>query len=415
MINKVYGHSSFVKDQEIANAGKALEEAIKTVATSGEATRGASGPLSSLLIDSDTIICASWLLLFERTMTSLALKGAFNTDEGAAAVRAAQQLKNRIEAACQRVLNNTPPPGVHGVTGEGGITSPSGCPECDDEKEAADRAESQLDRAKLRAARATANTDFAYELAGTQPEAYGQFFLSTPQELEREQEPREADLERAQRIYDTARNAYLDCLEACHKRIREQYGYFERNKKALIATAAAVVATTAFVAGGGGTPTASTATPPPQPVAAPAGPTSTAPVVSTPAPTPVTLMQLIVGRWICAACRTLDDADRHELTLRFCAQLIAAFQLLANSPLRIEHPAPWVTVTGELDEATGTYRATGVGPVSGFSNVSSTVTANFQRNGDSVTAVDLTVTLGENGVFPGRRPVTYSVRLTKTP
>jgi hypothetical protein len=56
-----------------------------------------------------------------------------------------------------------------------------------------------------------------------------------------------------------------------------------------------------------------------------------------------------------------------------------------------------------------------MGSVSGFSNVSSTVTATFQRTGDAVTAVDLTVTLGENGVFPGGRPVAYAVRLTKNP
>lgn len=82
---------------------------------------------------------------------------------------------------------------------------------------------------------------------------------------------------------------------------------------------------------------------------------------------------------------------------------------------RIEHPAPWVTVTGELDETTGAYRATGTGRVGSFSNVSSAVVGTFQRSGDTVTAVDLTVTLGENGVFPGGRPVSYSVRLRKAP
>jgi cell shape-determining protein MreC len=47
--------------------------------------------------------------------------------------------------------------------------------------------------------------------------------------------------------------------------------------------------------------------------------------------------------------------------------------------------------------------------------VSSTVVGTFQRTGDTVSAVDLTVTLGENGVFPGGRPVSYVVRLRKTP
>ena len=109
----------------------------------------------------------------------------------------------------------------------------------------------------------------------------------------------------------------------------------------------------------------------------------------------------------------MQDVDRHELVLRFCIQLINAFVLTLNSPLRVAHPAPWVTTDGDYNESSRTYAGTGTGPVGSFQGVSSRVQATFQQSGDSITGADLVVTLGENGVFPGGRPVTYSVRLTK--
>lgn len=406
-------------DPQITNASNALEEALKTWATSGESTRGATGAIGALIIESDNLMCNAWMTSFYTAMTQMSTSAAFS-DAGTAVLQAMNRLRSLIEAACEKALKGSRTIGVIGG-GEGGVVDgpaglvPNTCPDCPYEKNAVEIADYRLASAQYRAARAAARTDWAYELAGTRPEVYGQFFVSKPQELEREQEAAEAAVEKAQAALDRAKRAYDACIAAC----RKHAGFFDRNRKAVLATAAALVATTVFVAGGGGTPTTLVSTPPvQQPVATTpaAPPPTTTPVVSAPpAPAPATLLSLILGRWICAACRAINDPDRHENTLRFCVQLIAAFQLLANSPLRIEHPAPWVTVTGELDETSGSYRATGVGSVSGFSNVSSTVTASFQRSGDTVTAVDLTVTLGENGVFPGGRPVTYSVRLTKTP
>lgn len=418
MAGKKFADSNSVADQEIVNASRALEEAIKTYATSGESTRGATGPLSSLLIESDTIICASWLIAFDRTMTTLAVQGAFNTAAGAELMRAMQNLKNRVEAACQRVLNNTEPPGVHGPTGEGN-TPPSPCPECEDEKQAYENAQYAFDRAEFELQRATLRAQFVFEMWSAGHRSLGMGIVSTPEEAERDVTAKEKAAATAQKIRDTVHRLYLECLEACHKAARDQFGFFDSTRnKVLVATAAVLVATATISGGGGGTPAAFVSTPTPAPVAQ--APTVT-PVVNTPpspappAPTPATLLSLIVGQWACAACQPINDADRHELTLRFCAQLVALFQLTANSPMRIDHPAPWVTVSGELDETTGAYRATGTSRVATFANVSSTVTGTFQRSGDTVSAVDLTVTLGENGAFPGGRPVTYAVRLAKRP
>ena len=83
-----------------------------------------------------------------------------------------------------------------------------------------------------------------------------------------------------------------------------------------------------------------------------------------------------------------------------------------NSPLRIAHPDPWITVSGEFNEATLTYLGTGVGSYKGIPNVSSRVQATFFRTGDSINTAELIVTFGENGGLPGR-PVTYRIGITR--
>ena len=402
-------------DPQITNASNALEEALKTWVTSGESTRGATGAIGALLIESDNLMCNAWMTSFYTAMTQMSTSAA-TSDAGTAVLQAMNRLRGLIEAACEKALKGSRTTGVIGG-GEGDVADapaglvPNTCPDCPYEKNAVEMADYRLASAQYQAARAKARTDWAYSLASTRPEVYGQFFVSKPQELERDQEAAEAAVEEAQAALNAAKAALDACLAAC----RKQAGFFDNKRVLYVAAAAASIATVALI--GGGTPTTLASTPAPAPVATTPAPQQTPPVVTTPAPAPApaTLLSLVIGRWICAACSVINDADRHENTLRFCAQLVAIFQLLANSPLRIEHPAPWVTVNGDLDEATGTYRATGMGSVSGFSNVSSTVTANFQRTGDTVTGVTLTVTLGENGVFPGGRPVSYSVRLTKQP
>ena len=104
MAGKKFGNGYVERDQQIINGVKAVEEVLKGLATKGETVRGGTGALSSLLVESDTIICASWLFAFERTMTDMAVNGAFNSDGGAELFRAMQNLKNRVEVACQGVL-----------------------------------------------------------------------------------------------------------------------------------------------------------------------------------------------------------------------------------------------------------------------------------------------------------------------
>lgn len=404
--------------EQLETAMNAVEEALKTYLTKGESARGATGAIGELLLKSEDLICNMWMITFERVMSDLSTGGALNSDEGTALVQALNRLRSRIEEECDKAINGRRRIGVI-RSGEGDLEGGSGlvpntCPNCPYERQALADAEARLELAQWRAARARARTTYLAHLWAANHKAMTQLGEETVEESQQVEQRRSREVTEAQAAVNTARAALIKCTEACHKQLRDQYGFFDRNKKVLITAAAAAIASVALV-GGGGTPTALVSQPSPPPVVNTAPTANTTPVVSSPTPAPPTLLSLIVGRWICTACRPVNDPDRHENTLRFCVQLIAAFQLLANSPLRIEHPAPWVAVSGELDEASGTYRATGQGPVSGFSNVSSTVAATFQRSGDTVNAVDLTVTLGENGVFPGGRPVTYSVRLTKTP
>src|SRR5262245_35217091 len=51
-------------DPEVVNAAQAAEEALKAAATKGEATRGATGSIGTLLTDSDTLICSAWIVSF---------------------------------------------------------------------------------------------------------------------------------------------------------------------------------------------------------------------------------------------------------------------------------------------------------------------------------------------------------------
>lgn len=415
----VAGEFGFEVNDQVSNAVRAVEDVLKAYRTGGESVRGASGPLASLLINSGKLICNTWMMNFHSAMTQLASEGALNSPEGTEVIMALNRLKSRVEEECNKAMNGGPRIGVIGG-GEGSEPTnelvPNTCPNCPYELRAREIAKWRLAAAQYRAERARERTSLLAQMWLANAAAMRRLQEETIEEAERFEARMADEFGKAREALAAAEKAYIDCIEACHKQLRDQYGFLDRHKKVLIIGAAAAIASVALIGGGGGTPTTLVSTPPAQPVATtPVTPPANTPVVSSPPPTPQTLLALIVGRWVCAACRVLNDPDRHENTLRFCAQMIAIFQLLANSPLRIEHPAPWVTVSGELDESTGTYRATGTGRVGGFSNVSSTVTATFQRTGDSVNAVDLTVTLGENGVFPGGRPVTYSVRLTKAP
>ena len=405
--------------EQMENASNALEEALKTWVTKGESTRGATGAVGELLLNSDKLICSGWMIAFYTAMNHMS--GAALSDEGAAVLQAMNRLKSAVEAACEKALNG--PRRRLNTTGGGGEEGaesttelqPNTCPDCPYEQQALEAAQWRLEGAQFRAERARGHVADVTRQWLANPQAMRQLGAETVEEAEREEERRSEDVRKALDALGIAERALERCKEMC----RKQASFFDSNRNKLLVAAAAVAVTTVAMVGGG-TPTTLVSTPPaPQPVANTPPPQPTTPVVTAPTPPPApaapTLASLIVGRWICAACRALNDPDRHENTLRFCVQLVALFQMLANSPLRIEHPAPWVTVSGELDDATGAYRATGMGSVSGFSNVSSTVTATFQRTGDTVTAVDLTVTLGENGVFPGGRPVSYAIRLTKNP
>jgi hypothetical protein len=399
-------------DPQIVNASRALEEAVKGYATGGETVRGGSGTIASLLVESDKLICNSWMIGFNRAMTELATGGALNTDAGTAVVQALNRLRSRIEEACEKALNTRRGTGVVGG-GEGGVTPMVICEECEPLRAKYEEARSRHAMAEFRLLRANADANMIIDMFNANPFAAARIFTTTPSAAQDRVQKHIEEWKVTKQAMDDAYTAWLKCVEECHRRNRQQFGFFDNSRnKILVAAAAVGVATVALI--GGGTPTALAQTPAPAPV----GSTTPdqAPVVNTPPPPVVrTLLSLLLGNWICDACRVLSDPAGHERNLRFCIQLIAVFQMLANSPMRIEHPEPWITPTGELEETSGAYRGTGMGRLGSFSGVSSTVVGTFQRTGDTVSAVDLTVTLGENGVFPGGRPVSYVVRLRKTP
>jgi hypothetical protein len=95
------------KDPQIQNALDTIEAVVEAKVTKGESTRGASGPLMQLLFSSDTIICASWIILFRQELQRLIIADAGGADVPPGLIRAAQDLLSRVERACQDIIQGT--------------------------------------------------------------------------------------------------------------------------------------------------------------------------------------------------------------------------------------------------------------------------------------------------------------------
>lgn len=417
MVAKSLSDTSVQVDDQVVNASKAVEEAVKGWRTNGESVRGASGAIGSLLIDADTLICAGWLISYERAMTNLATAGAFETDQGTAVVSALQQLKRQIERVCDPILTDYGDTGGGGGGGAGGGEGSepvrSDCPECDDEKAAYERAKWAYERAQFELERAHARTDFVFEMWSRGARATGDGVVTTPREAERIEEQKQQDMERAQRIMETARQAWLACVDACHKRLRDQFGFFDRSRTMVVAGLVGAASTVALVVGGS-EPRTQVATSPVTPApAVTTAPVSTAPPVQT-TPPPAPAPPSPAGNWRCASCQRTNDPDDHERVLQVCRQLADIFVMaVTGSTLRITHPEPWVTLDGSFAAGATSFLGAGMGRVGSFSGVSSRGQVTFQTNGSTVTSAQVILTLGENGVFPGGRPVTYSLMLVR--
>jgi len=416
-----FGDQNAVVDQEVTNASRAVEEAAQGLATTAAkwaktnagGSTGAASAVWSLLVESDTVICAAWLISYERAMTKLAQEGVLNSDEGTALVGALQRLKRQIERICDPILSGIDPP--HPNAGEGGGPPVrSDCPECDDELESYRRAKWAYDRAAFELQRAEAKRDMIDAAYQASPRA-GEVYLVTPTEARAVVREKIAQKEQAESIMNTARRLWLECVEECHRQLRNQFGFVERNKKILIAGAVGVASTVAIVASGSNPPVAVASTPitPVTPVTT--TPVSTPPVVTTPPvqTTPAPAPPSPAGNWHCAACQRTRDDDDHERVLQFCSQLNTFMIAVNGSTLRVTHPAPWVTLDGAFAEGSTSFNGSGTGSVGSFSNVSSRADVVFTNSGGAITSAQMTLTLGENGAFPGGRPVTYSIMLVR--
>ncbi len=94
------------KDPQIQNTLDTIESLVEAKVTQGESTRGPSAPLMQLLYSSDTIICASWIILFRQELQRLAVKSS-SGEVPLELYRAAQDLLSRVERACQDVIQGT--------------------------------------------------------------------------------------------------------------------------------------------------------------------------------------------------------------------------------------------------------------------------------------------------------------------
>jgi hypothetical protein len=217
----------------------------------------------------------------------------------------------------------------------------------------------------------------------------------TPEEAERIEATAQAMWERAKATMDAAHKDWIACVEACHQRNRLQYGWFSGTRPYYLAGGAGAALLGILAASGGG----EGATP---------GLVGNTP--GTPGGTPATGPSP-AGTYRCTLCAPTSDPDRHESSLQFCTQMTGLFVITVGGTTRIFHPAPWVALDGTWDASSLTFSGTGTGAVNNFPNVSARGQGIFQRSGDTITGAQITLTLGENGAFPGGRPFTATLTL----
>jgi hypothetical protein len=98
------GFSDVVSDNpEIQNAIDALEKAVESAVTEGEATRGASGSLADILYGSDTLIASAWIVSFRNWYIGLVVEDDPPTSPEVLA--AAKHLFDLVIAATQPILD----------------------------------------------------------------------------------------------------------------------------------------------------------------------------------------------------------------------------------------------------------------------------------------------------------------------
>jgi hypothetical protein len=87
-------------DPQVQNAIDAVESALKAAVTKGKITRGASGTISAFLLNADSLACSAWVMTFNIRYRNLVINKA-----PIEVLKAAMQLKAKIEYACRKILD----------------------------------------------------------------------------------------------------------------------------------------------------------------------------------------------------------------------------------------------------------------------------------------------------------------------
>ena len=95
------------------------------------------------------------------------------------------------------------------------------------------------------------------------------------------------------------------------------------------------------------------------------------------------------------------DEDGHATFVGMPEQLLVE---IFGGSININGPRPWVNVSGDYDEATGAFSATGSGTVAGFPGIAVIFEGSLDETG-----VSGEYTMGAEGGLPGGKPIVFSV------
>ncbi|MEQ8356882.1 MAG: hypothetical protein RH942_15175, partial [Kiloniellaceae bacterium] len=121
-------------NEQVQNAGDALEKSFITLATKGRATRGAKGALAELALNSGELICSAWIISFRVHIRNMIienarLRGAEQTRH-LQLIQEAQLFAEQLELECGRVgLLGNPATGGKPTEGAGGAEGGGGAPD----------------------------------------------------------------------------------------------------------------------------------------------------------------------------------------------------------------------------------------------------------------------------------------------
>jgi hypothetical protein len=387
-------------DPQIVNAAQAAEEALKAAATSGESTRGASGSIASLLTSSDSIICSGWIVTFRTQYRNMVINGA-----DVATLQAMQTLMEKVEQACDRILN--PETSAGAAPGGGGAVEPEQaepaiypyCPQCDPFKRTLDRRIYQHQVAQYELNQAMRRTDFlerVYASNATPEEKRVATGGETVYESE-VVEGRKMETEiRARWAVESAREALVDCLERCNTANQQHSSLGGNATKYALAAGAGTAVAVALAASGGSE----------------SGGSAEAPVTA--ATTTAGVAPTASGVAACAGTYNAtftvsSDPDNHRDRVRMAQNVLLTVTIAS---IHIRGSEPFIEVSGSIDP-TGNFDATGIGTAAGFSNVAVRMEGTLRGCGTTTGAMSGVYSMGVSGEFPGGRPISYAVQGTQ--